>query len=72
VSLALALLLSLGLAGDPAAEWGSWRGPLGTGEAPLADPPIRWSETENVRWRPAPCAWRTSTHLPWPRLGVST
>jgi outer membrane protein assembly factor BamB len=42
---------------DPAAEqepakWTQWRGPLGTGEAaPEATPPIRWSETENVKWK---------------------
>ena len=30
--------------------WPRWRGPLGTGVAPHADPPVRWSETENVRW----------------------
>jgi outer membrane protein assembly factor BamB len=32
-------------------QWGEWRGPLRTGEAPLADPPIEWSETRNVRWK---------------------
>ncbi len=32
-------------------NWPQWRGPLGTGEAPHADPPVRWSETENVRWK---------------------
>ncbi len=32
-------------------HWQSWRGPLGTGEAPNADPPIKWSETENVAWK---------------------
>ncbi len=33
--------------------WPRWRGPLGTGEAPRADPPVRWSETENIRWKTA-------------------
>lgn len=28
-----------------------WRGPLGTGVAPSADPPIEWSETKNVKWK---------------------
>jgi outer membrane protein assembly factor BamB len=31
--------------------WAQWRGPRGTGVAPHADPPIRWSEKENIRWR---------------------
>ncbi len=34
-----------------AGSWPQWRGPLGTGEAPDADPPIRWSADENVRWK---------------------
>ena len=29
---------------QPDAWWPQWRGPLGTGAAPTADPPIRWSE----------------------------
>ncbi|MCC6235891.1 MAG: PQQ-binding-like beta-propeller repeat protein, partial [Verrucomicrobiales bacterium] len=57
------LALTGGTAELPAAEpastadaallrsWAQWRGPLANGVAPLANPPIRWSETENVRWR---------------------
>lgn len=33
-------------------DWRQWRGPNGNGTAnPEADPPLRWSETENVKWR---------------------
>jgi outer membrane protein assembly factor BamB len=32
-------------------SWPQWRGPLGTGFAPAADPPIEWSEEKNVRWK---------------------
>lgn len=40
---------------DPAQTWLAWRGPLGTGEAPDAQPPLRWSESQNLRWkRPLP------------------
>ena len=31
--------------------WPQWRGPLGTGVAPHADPPVEWSEDRNVRWK---------------------
>ena len=31
--------------------WPQWRGPLGTGEAPKAKPPLEWSEQKNVRWK---------------------
>lgn len=34
-----------------APNWPQWRGPLATGSAPGADPPVTWSETENVRWK---------------------
>ena len=59
----LALALAAALAGDgapgatgaaeldPLHQWGQWRGPLGTGEAPHADPPLVWSEREHVRWK---------------------
>ncbi|MDH3403298.1 MAG: PQQ-like beta-propeller repeat protein [Acidobacteriota bacterium] len=46
---------SLVAAGAPAADserfWPQWRGPLANGVAPHADPPLTWSETENVRWK---------------------
>src|ERR1041385_8193284 len=32
-------------------NWPSWRGPLASGAAPHPTPPIRWSETNNVRWK---------------------
>lgn len=35
----------------PPAAWPQWRGPLATGAAPHADPPVEWSATRNVRWR---------------------
>lgn len=42
-------LLALPLAAQP--DWPQWRGPLGNGSAPDADPPTEWSETKNVRWK---------------------
>ena len=41
--------------------WPQWRGPRGTGVAPHADPPVRWSETKNIRWK-----------IPLPGKGHST
>ena len=50
--LALAALLALALpAGGADNNWPQWRGPLGTGAAPDAEPPTKWSETENVKWK---------------------
>ena len=31
--------------------WPSWRGPLHSGVAPHGNPPVKWSETSNVRWK---------------------
>jgi len=32
-------------------SWPQWRGPLANGVAPRANPPIHWSETNNIRWK---------------------
>ena len=40
-----------GAAADPLENWPQWRGPLSTGVAPGAQPPVEWSENKNVRWK---------------------
>lgn len=32
-------------------NWPQWRGPHANGVATLANPPLEWSETKNVRWK---------------------
>lgn len=52
---------------DPANNWGQWRGPLGTGVAPQADPPLSWGgeKGDNIRWK-APLPGRGhSTPIVW-------
>lgn len=40
------------LAVNPATDWAAWRGPTRDGiAAPGQDPPIQWSETENIVWK---------------------
>lgn len=34
-----------------AADWPAWRGPQGTGVSSEERLPVKWSKTENVRWR---------------------
>ena len=34
-----------------AADWPAWRGPQGTGVSAETDLPVKWSDTENVRWK---------------------
>ena len=38
---------------DPNAQWPHWRGPIGNGVSTTARPPIRFSDTVNVRWKTA-------------------
>jgi outer membrane protein assembly factor BamB len=46
-------------------QWPHWRGPLATGEAPGADPPVEWSETRNVRWKTPVPGMGASTPIVW-------
>jgi outer membrane protein assembly factor BamB len=56
---------SSGLAQQDPDQWGQWRGPLGTGESTTAKPPIRWSETENIRWKTRLPGLGHSTPVVW-------
>ena len=46
-------------------NWPQWRGPLATGAAPTADPPINWGEGKNVRWKVKVPGRGTSTPIVW-------
>jgi len=46
-------------------NWGKWRGPLGTGEGPKADPPVKWSATENIKWKVKIPGRGTGTPIVW-------
>ena len=53
-ALVLALAaLSPATGAEGTAEWPWWRGPLGNGTSPDGDPPVHWSEQENVRFKVA-------------------
>jgi len=56
---------SLLAADTPADQWPQWRGPLCCGVAPASDPPVSWSETNNVRWKAAIPGFGTSTPIIW-------
>jgi hypothetical protein len=45
--------------------WPQWRGPLTTGLAPYADPPIEWSENKNIRWKSGIPGFGHSTPVVW-------
>ncbi len=46
-------------------NWPQWRGPLGTGAASHAKPPIEWSETKNIRWKTKLPGKGHSTPIVW-------
>ena len=53
--------------------WPQWRGPLSTGVAPHANPPVEWSESKNVRWKLALPGKGHSTPVVWgDRVFVTT
>ncbi len=55
----------LGASGDAAENWSQWRGPLANGIAPQGNPPITWSETENVKWKVKLPGRGTGTPIIW-------
>jgi outer membrane protein assembly factor BamB len=67
VAVTVVLLLAAPLVADESRNdhWPQWRGPLGTGVAPQADPPIEWNETKNIRWKVALPGKGHSTPIIW-------
>jgi outer membrane protein assembly factor BamB len=57
---------SLAQAAPPAEQdWPQWRGPLGTGAAPTANPPLEWSDSKNIKWKVAIPGEGTATPIVW-------
>ena len=50
---------------DGRAGWPWWRGPLGNGVSPDGDPPVRWSEKQNVRFKVAIDGDGLATPIVW-------
>jgi outer membrane protein assembly factor BamB len=57
---------------DTARYWPQWRGPLGTGEAPAARPPLEWGDGKNVRWKVEIPGRGKSTPVIWGDLVLLT
>jgi outer membrane protein assembly factor BamB len=53
---------------SPARFWPQWRGPLGTGEAPSAQPPLEWGEGKNIAWKTEVPGRGKSTPVIWGEL----
>jgi outer membrane protein assembly factor BamB len=52
-------------AGSAEDYWPAWRGPLGSGVSPTGDPPVTWSETQNIRWKAPVSGKGTSSPIVW-------
>jgi outer membrane protein assembly factor BamB len=52
-------------AADPLDNWHQWRGPLATGEAPRGDPPVRWDDKTNIKWKLALPGRGSATPAVW-------
>ena len=50
---------------DPARQWGQWRGPTANGVAEHGDPPVEWSESNNIRWKVQIPGHGLSTPIVW-------
>src|SRR6266496_973066 len=48
-----------------AGNWPGWRGPEGTGVSSDKNLPLKWSDTENVRWRVALPGPGNSSPIVW-------
>ncbi len=46
-------------------NWHQWRGPLASGVAPKGNPPVKWDEKTNVRWKVAIPGKGSSTPAVW-------
>ena len=64
---ALVLTLSAGNIcwGSAEGYWPTWRGPLASGVSPTGNPPLTWSETQNVRWKVPVPGKGTSSPIVW-------
>lgn len=59
------LVVASGTASALADEWPSWRGPTGVGSSAEKSLPLKWSATENVRWKVKLPSAGNSTPIIW-------
>ncbi|MHC4174551.1 MAG: outer membrane protein assembly factor BamB family protein [Planctomycetota bacterium] len=62
----LIALVSVDAYGDSRGDyWPAWRGPDATGVAVNGNPPVTWSETENIKWKVKLPGQGTSSPIIW-------
>ena len=66
LSVLLVGLTALGAHADSIDEnWPTWRGPRANGVALKGDPPISWSESQNIKWKVKLPGMGSSTPVIW-------
>ncbi len=50
---------------DKLANWHHWRGPNADGSAPNADPPTKWDEKTNIKWKTELTGRGSATPIVW-------
>ena len=63
--LASSLLRASELGVERLDNWHQWRGPDANGLAPKGDPPLRWDESTNIRWKVKVPGSGVSTPIVW-------
>lgn len=61
MGLALLILVATVQGAEPVSNWPRWRGPKADGIGEGGRPPIRWSQSDNVRWSVELPGWGTSS-----------
>jgi outer membrane protein assembly factor BamB len=62
----LSVLLSINAYSNSGSDyWPTWRGPDATGASKNANPPLTWSETENIKWKVAVPGQGLSSPIVW-------
>ena len=68
----LPMLVATASTGTGAKYWPQWRGPLGTGEAPSARPPLTWGPDRNVKWKVGIPGVGKSSPIVWGEMVITT
>ena len=58
-------ILNTAAAGEPTDNWPHWRGPHANGTAPKANPPIKWDEKTNIKWKAPLLGKGSATPIVW-------
>jgi outer membrane protein assembly factor BamB len=61
----LLLALTVPAVAAPLDNWPHWRGPLVNGSAPRGNPPLKWDEKTNIKWKVALPGRGASTPIVW-------